>query len=191
MDRRIKKTRNEIKHALLELSSKKGINQVSVQNIVDHANINRATFYYHYKDKKDLVDKIEEETLEGLIQEIRLPDDQIKTFEDIVYHSILASLEHVKNCEDVYTILLSDNGIMNFRSKMLDTIKKSIRESFEPLEKKNIKIINDKSYLVNFIAGAHLSVIIDWVNTGLDKEPTSLAKQMASILTEGVKVKFH
>ncbi|NLP50409.1 TetR/AcrR family transcriptional regulator C-terminal domain-containing protein [Bacillus sp. RO1] len=191
MDRRIKKTRNEIKRALLEASTIKGIEHVTVQDIVDRADINRATFYYHYKDKKDLVERIESETLEGLIQNIHIKNVPFHSFADIVYPPILASLEHVKNFEEVYKILLSNNGISNFRWKMLETIKTSVRESFEPFQKKNIEIINDKSYLVNFIAGAHLSVIIDWVNTGLEIEPKLLAKHMASMLTDGVTIKFR
>ncbi|WP_431027038.1 TetR/AcrR family transcriptional regulator [Lysinibacillus sp. LZ02] len=191
MDRRIKKTKNEIKRALLEASNSKGIEQVTVQDIVDHADINRATFYYHYKDKKDLVASIENETLEGLIQNIRIQDGQFNSLEDIVYHPILATLEHVKSFEDVYKILLSSNGITNFCWKMLDTIKSSLSDNFELLKKKNIVILNDKSYLVNFIAGAHLSVIIDWVNNGLESDPKILANHMAVILTNGVNVKFN
>ncbi|WP_411334238.1 TetR/AcrR family transcriptional regulator [Metabacillus indicus] len=190
MDRRIKKTKDEIKRALLEASTIKGIDHVTVQDIVDRADINRATFYYHYKDKRDLVERIESQTLEGLIQNIHIPNVPFNSFADIIYPPILASLEHVKNFEEVYKILLSNNGISNFRWKMLETIKISVSESFEPFQKKNIEIINDKSYLVNFIAGAHLSVIIDWVNTGLESEPKILAKHMASMLTNGVTIKF-
>lgn len=190
MDRRIKKTKNEIKRALLEASTNKGMEQVTVQDIIDRADINRATFYYHYRDKKDLITSIESETLEGLIQNICLPDDQFNSFEDIVYLPILKTLEHVKSFKDVYKILLSSNGSTNFYWKMLDTLKSSLSDNYELLQQKNLEILNDKSYLVNFIAGAHLSIIIDWVNKDLDSEPQLLAKNMASILTNGVKVKF-
>ncbi|MBO9128414.1 TetR/AcrR family transcriptional regulator [Bacillus sp. 165] len=190
MDRRIKKTKNEIKRALLEVSNMKGIEHVTVQDIVDRADINRKTFYYHYKDKKDLVECIISEALEGLIQNIHIPDDSFHSFADIVYYPILASLEHVKSFEDVYKVLLRNNGILSFQWKMLESIKISVRASFEPLQKNNIEIITDKAYLENFIAGAHLAIIIDWVNNGMESEPTLLAQYMASVLTEGIRVKL-
>lgn len=190
MDRRVRKTKAEIKSALFKVAAMKGIENVSVQEIIVSADINRTTFYYHYKDKIDLIENIESETLEGLLQELVIPD-QVKSFIDILYPPILASLEHVKRFEEIYTTLLSNKGITDFRWKMLNIIKFSVRKSIEQLQKNyNIEITIDKSFLENFIAGAHLSVILDWVNNGLDSEPNLIAKQLARVLTDGVYKEF-
>ena len=55
VDRRILRTRKALRAALLELSKEKGFDAISVEEITERANLGRATFYLHYKDKEDLL----------------------------------------------------------------------------------------------------------------------------------------
>ncbi len=55
------------------MASRKGFQSVTVQEIINEVDINRATFYYHYKDKEDLIEEVEFEILEGLIQDLVIP----------------------------------------------------------------------------------------------------------------------
>ena len=50
-DRRIQRTRQALHSALLELTKEKGYDSISIEEITAHANVGRATFYLHYKDK--------------------------------------------------------------------------------------------------------------------------------------------
>ena len=54
-DRRVQRTRKALRSALLELIKEKGYDSVSVEEITQRANLGRATFYLHYKDKEDLL----------------------------------------------------------------------------------------------------------------------------------------
>lgn len=54
-DRRIERTRKLLHEALLSLILEKGYETVTVQNILDRANLGRSTFYSHYRDKDDLL----------------------------------------------------------------------------------------------------------------------------------------
>lgn len=47
-------TRERIAEALLELMKKKNIDKITVKDVVDHCNITRQTFYYHYQDMRDV-----------------------------------------------------------------------------------------------------------------------------------------
>ncbi|HEY3371912.1 MAG TPA: TetR family transcriptional regulator [Prolixibacteraceae bacterium] len=55
-DPRVKRTRQSIEQAFLNLMTEKGFQALSVQDITEHAGINRATFYAHFPDKYDLLD---------------------------------------------------------------------------------------------------------------------------------------
>lgn len=56
VDRRIIKTQEAIKYAFIELMSEKNLDEITMQNISDRANVGRRTIYLHYFDKYDLLD---------------------------------------------------------------------------------------------------------------------------------------
>ena len=55
-DRRAQRTRESLIHALLALIEEKHYDQISVQDIVEHANVGRSTFYAHYENKEEKPD---------------------------------------------------------------------------------------------------------------------------------------
>src|SRR5512140_447377 len=55
IDRRIQRTRQSLRAALLELIKEKSYDDISIEEITERANVGRATFYLHYKDKEDLL----------------------------------------------------------------------------------------------------------------------------------------
>ena len=69
-DRRSQRTRQALIHALIELLETKHYDQISIQNIVDQANVGRATFYTHYQNKDDLLKSGFERVLDVLSQQI-------------------------------------------------------------------------------------------------------------------------
>lgn len=54
-DRRIERTRQLLLQALFSLVQEKGFDAVTVQDIIDRANVGRSTFYVHFVDKEDLL----------------------------------------------------------------------------------------------------------------------------------------
>jgi hypothetical protein len=62
-DRRVLRTRAALRQALMELIREKGYEALTVEEITQHANLGRATFYLHYRDKDDLL--LEEFSLAG------------------------------------------------------------------------------------------------------------------------------
>ena len=56
LDPRVKRTRNLLEQAFMEVVAEKGFQAVSVQDITEKAGVNRATFYAHFPDKYALLD---------------------------------------------------------------------------------------------------------------------------------------
>lgn len=57
-DRRVQKTRKLLQDALIELVAEKGYETVTIQEILDSANVGRSTFYTHFQDKDQLLHSI-------------------------------------------------------------------------------------------------------------------------------------
>jgi AcrR family transcriptional regulator len=54
-DRRVRRTRKALRDALVTLMTEKGYESVTVQDIIDRADVGRSTFYTHFTDKDDLL----------------------------------------------------------------------------------------------------------------------------------------
>ena len=59
------RTQNLLKTGLIELMQEKPVQQITVKELVEHVDLNRGTFYLHYKDIFDLLEQIEDELLEN------------------------------------------------------------------------------------------------------------------------------
>ncbi|UUZ83545.1 TetR/AcrR family transcriptional regulator [Paenibacillus sp. P26] len=66
VDRRVLKSQEAIKKAILELMTEKNFDDITIRDISERANVNRGTIYLHYMDKYDLLDKIIEEHISNL-----------------------------------------------------------------------------------------------------------------------------
>lgn len=65
-DRRIRRTRDTLGDALVELMQEKPFDNITVQEVLDRADVSRTTFYTHYRDKDDLFLSDVEDFLEGM-----------------------------------------------------------------------------------------------------------------------------
>jgi AcrR family transcriptional regulator len=76
LDPRIRRTRKLLNRAFLDLMQEKGFQSITVQDITDRAEVNRATFYAHYEDKYDLLDSFTRENfLNWLTQKNSAPGE--------------------------------------------------------------------------------------------------------------------
>ena len=64
-DRRVRKTKSQLKTGLAQLMREKSIREITVKELVDAVDINRSTFYLHYSDIPGLLAEVENETLIG------------------------------------------------------------------------------------------------------------------------------
>ena len=61
IDRRVRKTRRQLRECLISLLKEKKVQDITVRELTDMADLNRGTFYLHYKDVFDLLEKTEAE----------------------------------------------------------------------------------------------------------------------------------
>ncbi|NJM53793.1 MAG: TetR family transcriptional regulator [Blastocatellia bacterium] len=69
-DRRTNRTQKALRNALIELILEKHYDTISVQDIIDRADIGRSTFYNHFRDKEDLFRGDWERVLHHFVEQI-------------------------------------------------------------------------------------------------------------------------
>lgn len=74
MDKRNIKTRENIKNTFMKLAQKKGIRNITVKELCDTADINKTTFYRHYKDIPELLDRIRDDIADKVMEEFEEKD---------------------------------------------------------------------------------------------------------------------
>lgn len=120
MDLRVKKTKSAIINAFLQLRSKKPLERITVKELSDLAEINKATFYLHYKDIYDLSESLEDELLDSVLGSIRHPNavlSEPKLFIRELFDSFIAN-------QSLIDIIFSNDR----KGILVDRIESKIRE---------------------------------------------------------------
>ena len=63
LDRRVRRTREQLKRALTQLLLEKPVREITVRELTDRADVNRGTFYAHYTDLYDMLEQMENEAI--------------------------------------------------------------------------------------------------------------------------------
>ena len=107
-DRRIQKTTNLLHQALGTLIREKPYNEISVQEILDRANVGRSTFYMHFRDKDDLLVS----SIHDMLGSVQAPLETLpsgKPYERIVRFS-LPVFEHIHQHRHAGTAMMGARG---------------------------------------------------------------------------------
>jgi AcrR family transcriptional regulator len=108
-DLRVRRTRKLIQQAFLELTVEKGFATLTVQDIADRAMVNRSTFYRHYLDKYDLLNKYMDEVYE-LTSDEEFLADKLQRKGDEAHIGLLALLNHIQKHAAFYQVMLGPKG---------------------------------------------------------------------------------
>lgn len=110
LDRRIQRTRRLLQNALLELILEKGYDEVTVQNVIDRADVGRSTFYAHFRDMEELLLSQFEDMREQFDRLLRsMPDEN-------PWNLPLLMFQHAQGHHELYKALVgkkSGNIVMN------------------------------------------------------------------------------
>lgn len=181
-DRRVRKTKKQLRMALTTLMMEKSVGEITVREIAELADVNRGTFYAHYKDVYDLLSQLEENIFVRL-EEISVINSS-PDWDQSTYHYLEDVLTLCYESADVYRALICRNNDMEFQQRLFETLKNQYMSKF--LER---TCTADKRELVlfcSFIVQGMLSITKDWMNSGLRESPAEMAKMGGDFIMRGV-----
>ncbi|MDE9799022.1 TetR/AcrR family transcriptional regulator [Staphylococcus delphini] len=181
MDRRIRKTANAIKSALIHLLKTEPLDKITIQQIADTADVHRATFYQHYYDKYDLLNQIEYEVLEKMRVNFNDKAKQLKALNSVEEAAIVfkeipkAMLTMISEDIERYQVLLSSGRNHEIEQKIGDMIALNLKSLLpNPDEIEGIPF----RYFHAFVLGSMWSLMRTWV---LDEERLPIDAQVENI----------
>lgn len=129
LDLRIKRTQRAIKDSFFALLKEKGFEHISVKDITDKAMISRNTFYLHYEDKFDLLNKICDDLMRklffGVGKQLRR-ETQLKVDIESAARVMRIGAQIIEEDKDAYKILLTSSGSDMLIKKNQDIIRRAI-----------------------------------------------------------------
>ncbi|MEC0184736.1 TetR/AcrR family transcriptional regulator [Paenibacillus peoriae] len=123
VDLRIIKTRKAIKESFVKLIQSKGYERITVQDIADEAMINRNTFYLHYVDKPDLMDKLCQQSLEKLNVCLNVSMSIHEPNKEMFIAILKNMFEIIERDIVFFKAMLSQNGQTSFSNQLKEALK--------------------------------------------------------------------
>lgn len=186
LDRRVVRTRRRLSEALLELMREEPFEAITIQNITDRADLNRATFYLHYSTKEELLIASLEARFDNLVKEIEssYPMTPINPIwldhkpEEMIF-------SHVKANADLYRVILSDRGLGAVTHRIIKYIAevtiRDFNKSLPPEERDEVMI----PLIAHYFAGALFATLIWWIENDFHLTAAEMAELCHNMANKG------
>ena len=172
VDRRVRKTKAQLREGLAHLMLEKSIKEITVKELVDKVDINRSTFYLHYADIYQMLQQIEEEALENITHILEnCPVDFSNNESTLEFVTKFFAI--MDSDKDLCRALLGPHGDMAFveqiENLLAGTFLKHLPGTF-PKNDSNLK------YAYAFILNGCVGLIKTWLSQPVQESPAHMAE---------------
>ena len=179
-DRRVKRTKKLLRDSLFSLLQKKSINEITVTELTDVADINRATFYFYYTDIFDMLNQIQDEAYELFEDVLQGADECAATPEAFV-----------KYVENILNFCKQNTAIARFvitreynNNKVLTKIKKLLAKNV-PVAKEQYAQDDPRRFILSFALNSLTGTVVDWMDDGMVIPPNVMAEFITDMYING------
>jgi AcrR family transcriptional regulator len=169
-DLRIKKTKHKIYAAFWKLLKEYDYSRIKVSDILTEAQINRSTFYCYYSDKDALLNKIEEQLINGFKKvALKVPRSELGSLSpkrnelERYYHQLVSFI--YENSEK-FSLLVEKGDGLTFLTKITQ-MDQAIWEHTSTINKLTIP----KNYVFTGMVGLAVNLIKEWIEQNFQETP--------------------
>ena len=182
VDRRVLRTKQQIRQALIDLLAEKNEKDISVRELAQRAGINRGTFYIHYKDIHDLVEQLVEEATEKLLGVCkRHPPAQTPRAS---YPFLTDLFETLRSDPQLFCILLGTTGSHAYSERICVMLQENFLDDllavFYSADPKQRKVAS------GFIVAGCLHQALQWLESGMEELPDEMAYLTGRVIMHGI-----
>lgn len=181
IDRRIRRTRERLGDALIALIQEKPLEAITVQEVLDRADVGRSTFYVHYRDKDDLLLSDFDEFLEAMSTLLIRGGDQSDRVAPV--RELFA---HVADARRLYDALVTSDRLHDFLDLGREHFARAIDRRLAELPRSRGMAAESRSATAYALAGALVSLMVWWIDHGSVASPDQMDDRFHQLAWAGV-----
>lgn len=186
-DRRILRTREMLQKALIELISEHQYSTITVQDIVNRANVGRTTFYLHYNNKDELFMSCHKAIINGFHFLHSLSSEELLTVD--TPSGMIAACQHLQEMKAVLNPIFHNQGglsiVRQIRDHSAQQIETSLQAAFT-----DTKSTIPLNLLATYLAGAQIALVQWWLERRQPNTPEELAQTFHRLQRAAIRDAF-
>ena len=185
MDIRVIKTKKAIRESVLQLLSEKTIDEISITELAQVAQINRKTFYNYYQNPHQILDELENELAEEFVAAVNASDwPDWYDGENFDFHKIFSCItKSVQENKETYRYLLKIKKTSDIMIKIENRLKVEAIEYFS----KYLNIGEDFIVMImEYVISGMFAVYRKWFNDGQLVPAEEVSKKIGVMSIAGV-----
>jgi AcrR family transcriptional regulator len=163
-DRRVQRTQHLLREALFSLIREKGFEALSVQDIIDRANVGRATFYAHFDNKEDLLLSGFEALRASLRERQREALSHGNKLEKLAFAFSHDMLVHVDEHRHLFRAMAGKRSGATVQSVLRKLVIDLVRDDLKMMVERDGRHSVVTDAVVEFIAGGLFGMLMWWLN---------------------------
>lgn len=181
-DRRIRKTRALLRQGLAGLLKEKSLKEITVKELVEKVDINRSTFYLHYADIYDMMEKIENELTEEIEELIRA--HPVSPFNEASFPFIEDIFSILAENRAICAALLGPNGDISFLHRIEHILSE---HSLNILKETFPEKIDDLKYYYAFCLSGCIGLVKTWLSEDSSESPQHMAELTFKLIMNALR----
>ncbi len=158
-------TKKTLSESLKKLCISKPYNNIFISEITSQCHLNRQSFYYHFKDKDNLLYWTYENSDFGII---------INNYHKDKSHQLICPLKAMENERSFFVNTLNSNMI--FEKFLFEKISNVFLESLNDLDKNNLLPATQRLFLSGYYSFGLCGIIIKWASDGMNESAETVSE---------------
>lgn len=189
-DRRIQKTLQLLQTALAELISEKEYDDITIQEILDRANVGRSTFYTHFENKDQLFRSMLSLLNERFEEGIKHISKKHNKFEDNTADMPLRVIQFVKENDRMFKAMLGKPEHGSRHNPLDDYLFTATREHFKQMIQLKHSDTLQREMAAHYFASAFIGALAWWLENDMVYSEEVFAQMLNQLTLPGLKEAF-
>ena len=188
-DRRVERTRELLQKVLIELIAERGYDAITIQDIVDRANIGRTTFYLHYSSKDELFMSCHESIVSQFHIGLLHPLSREELLSTEIPQEMTSAYRHLEEGRTLLYPIFEGKDSQLILRQIRDRSAREIEANLRTIFAEANSII-PLDMLANYLAGAQIALMQWWLEKRRSHTPENLTLTLYRLQRAAIRDAF-